>query len=274
MSDELDQYGVVGHPVAHSWSPFIDGMFAKQTGQSLIYRLYDVTPERFDAHVREFAARGGRGLNVTLPHKVAAASIARELTRRAQRAGAVNTLTFVDGEILGDNTDGVGLARDLTDNLGVRVADRRILIVGAGGAVRGVLGPLLELEPKEIVIAGRSVERAQTLAAQFADLGTVRGCGLDELSLGGSFDILINATSASLSGEVPSIAGDAITSGTLCYDMAYARTETAFSRWAKDHGCGRAVQGWGMLVEQAAESFAIWRGMRPLTAPVLALLPH
>jgi len=271
MSDELDQYGVVGHPVAHSWSPFIHGMFAKQTGQSLVYRLYDVEPERFESHVLEFAARGGRGLNVTVPHKLAAAGVARELTGRAQRAGAVNTLTFMDGEIFGDNTDGIGLARDLTDNLGVAVAASRILIIGAGGAVRGVLAPLLELAPREIVVAGRGAERAQGLAAQFADLGAVHGCGLDELPPE-PFDILINATSASLSGAVPEIAASAIGAGTLCYDMAYANTETAFSRWARERGCGRAVQGWGMLVEQAAESFAIWRGLRPLTAPVLALL--
>jgi len=275
MSARLDQYGVIGHPVAHSWSPFIHGMFAKQTGQELTYRLYDVAPEQFRERVLDFFAGGGRGLNVTLPHKPAAAALCNELSARAERAGAVNTLSFDGRVISGDNTDGAGLARDLISNLGLTIARRRVLIVGAGGAVRGVIAPLLELDPVELVIAGRSPERAQALAAEFTDLGPVRGCALPELSLG-AFDLLINATSASLSGEVPEIPHEAVNATTVCYDMAYAKGETAFVRWARNQGCGRAVQGWGMLVEQAAESFQIWRGIRPETGAVLALLsqPH
>ena len=271
MSAMVDQYGVVGHPVAHSWSPFIHTMFAKQTGQSLVYRLHDVDPEGFRAYVHEFAASGGRGLNVTVPHKLAAVGLATQLEPRAYRAGAVNTLTFVDRDVIGDNTDGAGLVRDLTENLGVVLANRRILIAGAGGAVRGVVGPLLETGPVELVVAGRTAERAEALAAEFADLGPVRGCGLEELSLG-TFDLVINATSAGLSGEVPPIAHEAISATTTCYDMGYAKGDTPFVRWARERGCERALQGWGMLVEQAAESFAIWRGVRPETAPVLALL--
>jgi len=272
LETPLDQYGVIGHPVAHSWSPFIHGLFARETGQALAYRLHDVPPERFEEYVLDFAARGGRGLNVTVPHKLAAARLATELSPRAARAAAANTLTFVETRILGDNTDGAGLVRDLTLNLGLTIANRRILIAGAGGAARGVLGPLIELEPIELAIAARSAERAQALARDSADLGAVRGCGLDELGLG-SFDLVINATSAGLAGEVPAIPAEAIGRSTTCYDMGYSRSDTAFVRWAREHGCERAVQGWGMLVEQAAESFLIWRGIRPDTASVRALLP-
>src|SRR5688572_27618780 len=173
-----DQYGVVGHPVAHSWSPFIHGMFARQTGESLVYRLHDVLPENFRAYVLDFFSRGGRGLNVTVPHKVAAADLANELTPRAERAMAVNTLAIQrDNRLLGDNTDGAGLVHDLRDNLSVRLAGRRVLIVGAGGATRGVVAPLLVLQPAEIVISNRTAERARSFAADFSDLGPVRGCG-------------------------------------------------------------------------------------------------
>ncbi|HTX24221.1 MAG TPA: shikimate dehydrogenase [Steroidobacteraceae bacterium] len=271
MNDALDEYGLIGHPVAHSWSPFIHGVFARQTGQAMTYRLHDVPAEQFEAYVLDFAARGGRGLNVTVPHKMAAARLARELTPRAQRAGAVNTLSFMGERLLGDNTDGAGLVRDLRDNLDVTVTRRRILICGAGGAARGAIGPLLELDPVEIVIAGRSLERARALAADFAPLGPVLGCALDDLLLG-HFDIVINATSASLTGAVPAIPATVIESAALCYDMAYARGATAFVTWAREQGCPRAVQGWGMLIEQAAEAFELWRGIRPDTGPVRRLL--
>jgi shikimate dehydrogenase len=271
LNPPLDEYGVVGHPVAHSWSPFIHGLFARETGQALVYRLHDVPPERFEEFVLRFAAGGGRGLNVTLPHKVAAAALAGELTARARRAGAVNTLVLDRERILGDNTDGAGLVRDLRVNLGLAIARRRILLAGAGGAARGVIAPLLELGPVELVIAGRIAERAQALAADFAALGPVRGCAFGDLLLG-SFDLIINATSASLSGELPAIPDDAVGAATTCYDMAYGKAESPFVRWARERGCERAVQGWGMLVEQAAESFLLWRGVRPDTGPVLAQL--
>jgi len=272
VNTPLDQYGVIGHPVAHSWSPFIHSLFARETGQALSYRLHDVPAERFVEYVLDFAARGGRGLNVTVPHKVAAAGLATELSPRAERARAANTLTFVETRILADNTDGAGLVRDLTLNLGVAIAGRRILIGGAGGAARGVLGPLLEHAPGEIVVAARTAERARGLAQGFADLGAVRGCGLEELGPD-PFDLVINATSAGLAGEVPAIPAAAIGPHTTCYDMGYSKSDTAFVLWARGRGCERAVQGWGMLVEQAAESFLIWRGIRPATAPVRALLP-
>jgi shikimate dehydrogenase len=268
----LDQYGVVGHPVAHSWSPFIHGLFSRETGQSMSYRLYDFNPEEFHERVRDFFKQGGRGLNITLPHKITAVDVADDLTARAAHAAAVNTFVVRnDGTILGDNTDGTGLVRDLCDNQGIVITHRRILIIGAGGACRGVLAPLLALSPTEVVIANRTSERAETLAKAFEKLGTTRGVGFRYIS-GGVFDLIINATSASLSGDIPAVPTSVIGPETVCYDMAYGKSDTPFVRWALKLGCTRALQGWGMLVEQAAESFRVWRGMRPSTAPVLAAL--
>ena len=267
-----NRYGVVGHPVAHSWSPFIHGLFARDTGQALSYRLFDFTPQEFEPRVRDFFTLGGRGLNVTVPHKIAAVTIASQLTTRATHAGAVNTLAMQqDGTILGDNTDGAGLVRDLCDNLGLVIIRRRILIVGAGGATRGVLAPLLALEPSEVVIANRTAERAKDMALAFTRLGAVQGVGFRDVS-GAPFDVVINATSASLSGELPAIPTSVIGPETVCYDMAYGKTDTTFMQWALSHGCARAMQGWGMLVEQAAESFRVWRGVKPSTASVLTAL--
>ena len=271
MGNALDQYGVVGHPVAHSLSPFIHGMFARETGQKISYRLHDVAPAEFDAHVRAFFAQGGRGLNVTLPHKIAALDVAHELTPRAAYAAAVNTLAARPDGILGDNTDGAGLVRDLCDNLGVVITHRRVLVIGAGGATRGILGPLLGLAPEVVVIANRTAQRAHTLAAAFTELGPVRGVGFAELG-GAPFDLIVNATSASLAGDLPPFPPAVIGPQTVCYDLAYGKSATAFVEWARRQGCARALQGWGMLVEQAAESFRLWRGLRPETAPVLAAL--
>ena len=267
MTRAPDSYGVIGHPVAHSLSPFIHGMFAKETGEAISYRLYDVSPEMFRGRVLDFFSGGGKGLNVTVPHKVAAAEIANELTPRASLAGAVNTLMMREDRVIGDNTDGIGLARDLTEFLGVTIAARRILILGAGGAARGVIAPLLELGPVDIVIANRSEDRALTLAADFSDLGPISGSGFSALA-GQTFGLVINATSASLDGKLPPLPPDILSADSVCYDMVYGRTETPFMRWALEHGCARAVQGLGMLVEQAAESFFVWRGVRPDTAPV------
>lgn len=272
MEGSADQYAVVGHPVAHSLSPFIHSLFARQTEQSLTYRLMDVAPETFTERVREFFATGGRGVNVTLPHKTRAMALADELTERARLAGAVNTLAVRrDGSLLGDNTDGAGLVQDLSVNLRWPVRDRSILLIGAGGAARGVIAPLLALAPRRIVIANRTAERAVALAAVFAGLGGLEGCGFGELGEQ-HFELIINATSASLTGELPAVPAAAFGADTLCYDMAYGRGDTPFTRWARELGCRDAVPGWGMLVEQAAESFRLWRGVRPLTAPVLAAL--
>ena len=272
MSPAVDQYGVFGHPVGHSLSPFIHGVFARDTGQQMTYRAFDVAPEEFTERVQGFFADGGRGLNITLPHKIAAVEVAQELTARAAHAAAVNTLALQgDNIILGDNTDGGGLVRDLCDNLGLIITQRRVLILGAGGATRGVLAPLLGLEPAIVVIANRTPERAEALAAAFADLGVTRGVGFEYIGET-PFDLIINATSASLSGDIPPVPAGAIGAQTVCYDLAYGRSAMAFVRWAQQSGCLRAVQGLGMLVEQAAESFRLWRGVRPETAQVLAVL--
>ena len=270
MGTALDQYGVAGHPVGHSLSPFIHGMFARETGQRISYRLYDVPPAEFHERVRAFFAQGGRGLNITLPHKITAVEVAHELTPRAAYAAAVNTLAARPDGILGDNTDGAGLVRDLCDNLGVAITRRRVLVIGAGGATRGILGPLLGLAPEVLVIANRTPQRAQALAAAFTELGVVRGVGFAELDQ--PFDLIVNATSASLAGELPPFPPTVIGPQTVCYDLAYGRSATAFVEWAMRQVCMRALQGWGMLVEQAAESFRLWRGIRPDTALVLAAL--
>ena len=270
-SAAVDQYGVFGHPVGHSLSPFIHGVFARDSGQQMSYRAYDVAPEEFTERVHSFFAGGGRGLNITLPHKIAAVEVAQELTGRAAHAAAVNTLALQGESILGDNTDGVGLVHDLCDNLGLVITQRRVLILGAGGATRGVLAPLLGLEPTILMIANRTPQRAEALAAAFADLGVTQGVGFEYVG-DTPFDLIINATSASLSGDIPPIPAGAIGPETVCYDLAYGRSAMAFVRWAQQSGCARAVQGLGMLVEQAAESFRLWRGVRPETAEVLAAL--
>jgi shikimate dehydrogenase len=264
-----DKYAVIGFPVAHSWSPFVHGLFARQTGHHLTYSRLEVPPEALNDKVAEFFAAGGKGLNVTVPHKQAACLIARERTTRAEMAGAVNTLALRDNGLLGDNTDGAGLLADLTRNLFFDLRGTRVLLLGAGGAARGVLGPVLEADPEYLEIANRNEERAAELAREFSTLGAVHGCGFDSITAS-TFDLVLNATSASLQNTIPPIPPGVIGPTTLCYDMAYGKGDTAFTRWSKSVGAGRAETGWGMLVEQAAESFLLWRGVRPDTAPVIA----
>jgi len=270
-----DQYGVAGHPVAHSWSPFIHGMFAKAAAQNMVYRLFDISAEDFRLEALRLFASGIKGLNVTLPHKSAAAELVNELTPRAQRAQAVNTIAlFQETGLLGDNTDGLGLTADLEKNLGLTLADKRVLILGAGGAVRGVLGPLMERELREVVIANRTPDRARRLAAEFADMGRISGCGFSAVR-GPPYDLIINATSAGLQGDMPEMPVGLIGEETICYDMAYGRGHTPFTLWAKSLHAARTTKGWGMLIEQAAESFFLWRGIRPDTEPVRkALAQH
>ena len=268
-----DRYAVIGHPVAHSRSPFIHARFAAQTGLSLTYTTIDAAPEHFAAAVRDFLAAGGKGLNVTVPHKEAALKLVQELTPRAQRAGAVNTLALRPGDagLLGDNTDGAGLARDLLNNHRVMIAGRRVLLLGAGGAARGVLAPLLGLKPSELTVVNRNVARARELVERFRDLGQLRAIGYADFGRD-PYDIVINATAASLAGELPPLPAGIVDSRSICYDMAYGREDTPFVRWAHERGCARALMGLGMLVEQAAESFHLWHGVRPDTASVLSEL--
>jgi shikimate dehydrogenase len=266
-----DAYALFGYPVQHSWSPFIHGMFARQTAEDMAYRLVESPPERFRSDVLDFFSSGGCGINVTLPHKQAAADLVNELTPRAQRADAVNTVVRHDEQLIGDNTDGAGLLVDLTRNLKLKFRSPRILLLGAGGAARGAIEPLMSLQPEVLVIANRSTARAQLLAMEFAELGDVRGCEFSQIEHR-PFDLVVNATSANLRGEVPLIPIDVVDYRTTCYDMAYGVGDTPFVTWAKRLSARRAEQGWGMLVEQAAEAFHLWRGVRPDTAPVLAVL--
>ena len=266
------RYVLFGHPVGHSWSPFIHGLFARQLGDIIDYKLVDVAPADFRKAVIDFFVGRGHGANVTVPHKQAAAEVVNEMTPRAERAGAVNTIVVQSGaKLLGDNTDGAGLVIDLRINLGVEIASRRILVLGAGGAVRGVLEPLLNEDPETVVIANRTPARAAELAREFADLGSVTGGGFDAIR-DGPWDIVINGTSASLVGEVPELPDEVFGPHTLCYDMAYGRGDTPFMEWAAARGATRVRKGFGMLVEQAAESYLLWRGVRPVTAPVLKAL--
>jgi shikimate dehydrogenase len=265
-----DRYAVIGHPVAHSRSPQIHQRFAADTGERLTYGRIDARPEGFEAAVRAFAEAGGRGLNVTVPHKEAAYGLAGEHGVEASEAQAVNTLSFLDGRIRGDNTDGVGLCLDLVTNLGVEIGGARVLIAGAGGATRGVLGPLLRMGPAAIVIANRTVARAEALAERFAG-GGVSAAGYEALG-GEPFDLVINATSAGLDNAAPPIPAACVGTRTFCYDMLYGHEPTPFARWAESAGASGIALGWGMLVEQAAESFRLWRGVRPDTAEVLRIL--
>lgn len=265
----MDRYVVIGNPVAHSRSPEIHARFARATGEALSYGRLLVEPGDFARAAGEFFAGGGLGANVTLPFKVDAFAFARELTPRAEQAGAVNTLAARGGTILGDNTDGAGLVRDLTANLGLDLAGKRILLLGAGGAARGVVGPLLALAPAALVIANRTRERALELARAFAARGPVRDAGFD--AMGSGYDLVVNATSSSTRGEPLALPAGVLAPGATAYDMAYGEAARAFLQGARAAGA-RACDGLGMLVEQAAESFHLWRGKRPETAEVIAAL--
>ncbi len=267
-----DRYGLVGHPVEHSRSPFIHTLFARQTGQQLTYELIDAAPAAFETAVRGFGAAGGRGLNVTVPHKEAAFTLVDELSKTARMAGAVNTITIVGNHLRGDNTDGVGFIRDITVNQGLDLAGRSVILFGAGGAARGVVGPLLAEKPAKIVIANRSRPRAVELAAHFGNPPEIELIDFDGLTGLPAFDLLVNASSAGLKGEATPFPGSLVSTDSVCYDMVYSRNDTPFVAWARQHNAGLAIQGWGMLVEQAAESFRIWRGVMPVTAPILKQL--
>jgi len=265
-----DRYAVIGNPIEHSKSPLIHAQFAQQADQDMSYERILGDLEDFAGDVRDFAAEGGRGLNVTVPFKERAFELADELSERAERAGAVNTLLLEEGVIRGDNTDGVGLVRDLGCNHSFNFAGSRILLLGAGGASRGVLFPLLEEEPASITIANRTASKALDLAAM-AESEKVTGCGLDELQ-GQQFDLIINGTAAGLNGKVPPIPDDCLAPGGWTYDMMYATEPTAFVKWGREHDAAKALDGLGMLVEQAAESFRLWRGVTPDTDAVIRAL--
>jgi shikimate dehydrogenase len=263
-----DLYCVFGNPIAHSKSPAIHTAFAASTGEKLVYEARLAPVDGFAQAIAAFVAVGGRGANVTVPFKEEAFRLCDQLSPRAARAGAVNTLSFVDGRILGDNTDGAGLVADITGNLGFSPAGKRILLLGAGGAARGVIEPLLATRPGALHIANRTADKAATLAAAFADIAPVDASNFADLA-GRNFDLVINATSASLSGDVLPLPDGIFAPGSLAYDMMYGKGETPFLSRARMQGAARCADGLGMLVGQAAEAFAIWRGVRPATDAVL-----
>ena len=265
----IDRYGVMGYPVSHSRSPVIHRLFALQTNQHIQYELFQVAPDKLETAVRQFQRTGGKGLNITLPHKSETARLCDQLGEHASTAGAVNTLSFREGKIHGDNTDGIGLVRDLAINQGFTLEGASILILGAGGATRGIVGPLLEMQPSSLRIANRTIDKAEALAEHFSHSGPVSACRFNLVPVAEEYDLIINATSAGVRGETPPYPESALSERTFCYDLSYGLKPTPFSVWAREHGAARSVMGWGMLVEQAAESFHIWRGVRPDTAPVL-----
>ncbi|MBE9568182.1 MAG: shikimate dehydrogenase [Proteobacteria bacterium] len=274
MNSSIDHYAVFGNPIKHSKSPQIHSLFAKQTGQSLIYTAELAEIGHFAEAVQNFLKDNGKGLNVTVPFKEDAWQLADTHSERAKRAGAVNTLKLEkDGHLFGDTTDGAGLVQDLIRNHQVSIKGKSILIIGAGGAVRGILQAFLEQDPDSILIANRTAKKAIQLANDFSDLGqihnsTIEGCGLNELE-NRHFDIVINGTSASLQGELPPIPDSIFNENACSYDMMYATQDTVFMKWSAENGATEVYDGLGMLVEQAAESFYIWRGVKPETAPVI-----
>ena len=268
----MDRYAVIGNPISHSRSPAIHAAFAHQTGQRLTYEALLAPLDSFADAVAQFRVDGGRGLNVTVPFKREAFALADAHSPRAHAAGAVNTLAFGPDGVYGDNTDGVGLVRDLRHNLGCRLEGSRILLLGAGGAARGAMLPLLGAQPASLTLANRSTDKAEALVATFREQrGSIPldACGFSALA-GREFDVVINATAASLANEAPPLPPGVFAPGALAYDMMYRRGDTPFLAVARRNGAARVADGLGMLVEQAAESFVLWRGVRPDTTPVLA----
>ena len=267
-------YAVVGNPISHSKSPRIHSLFAQQTGENIEYTAIQAPKDDFEGVVTGFFSRGGKGLNVTVPFKENAWALADRRTHRAEKAGAANTLHMdTDQRLTADNTDGTGLVTDLVKNHGVELRGARILVLGAGGAVRGVLGPLLTKKPESLTIANRTLAKAQGLVLLFAeDAGDVvmDACGFGTPVQ--PFDVIINGTSASLQGDLPPLNSSVIAPDTLVYDMMYSLQTTPFNQWALDQGATRVLDGLGMLVEQAAESFRVWRGVNPETASVIERL--
>ncbi len=265
-----DRYALVGKPVSHSRSPMIHQIFARETGQNLTYELIEAEADEFETAVRGFGAAGGKGMNVTVPYKEAAFHLCGTTGEEARAAGAVNTISFRGTTLHGDNTDGIGFMRDLTINNGADPAGASVLVLGAGGAARGIVGPLLAAGPERLVIANRTEERAIALREAVSGGAGIDVCRFDELELQGPFDIVVNATSAGLNNESMPFSPQIVGATTTCYDLVYGNTTTPFVQWAENAGAATALQGWGMLVEQAAESFRIWRDIMPPTADLIA----
>jgi shikimate dehydrogenase len=267
-----NKYAVIGNPIGHSKSPLIHNAFAQQEKVNIDYQLILADEDKFTQSVNQFVHQGGLGLNVTVPFKIAAYEQCQQLNEYAQAAGAVNTISF-DSEIgwIGANTDGIGLLTDLKNNQHLQLANKNILILGAGGAARGILLPLLQENPKRLLIANRTVSKAEELVHTFSAIGNIDSCGFEQID-NQAFDLIINATSASLDDDVPAVTNNIVGAETICYDLAYSDKPTAFINWSNKLNAKKSIDGIGMLIEQAAESYYIWRGFRPETKPVFNLL--
>lgn len=264
-----DRYAVFGQPIQHSQSPLIHTLFAKQTGQNIHYDKQEVSAAEFENAVDHFFSSGGKGLNCTVPIKERAWQKASKKSERAQLSKAINTLMLLkDGTLFGDNTDGSGLVRDLIENNEITITGKRLLLLGAGGASRGILGPLLDQSPTSILVVNRTISRATTLVADFQHKGHIKSGGFDCLH-GKQFDLILNATAASLTGELPPLPDNILNPDGNCYDLAYSTKKTPFVRWGESQNAHLSLDGIGMLVEQAADAFEIWRGVRPKTKPVI-----
>ncbi len=264
-----DRYAVIGNPISHSKSPMIHSEFAMQTSQDLDYIARMIPLDDLEAGLKQLQIEGFKGINITVPFKEQSWQLVSNKSAHAQRAGAINTIIFnADGTMTGDNTDGIGLCRDLIDNHQIQIKGKRLLLLGAGGAARGVIEPLMKHQPSSLFIANRTASKATDLCTLFADFGDLDGGGYDALA--GSFDIIVNATSASLNGEVPPLPDNILNPHSICYDMMYSNSDTTFITWAKNHNAAKAIDGLGMLVEQAAEAFRLWRGVKPKTQTVIA----
>ncbi len=267
----IDLYAVIGNPISQTKSPFIHGLYAKACGQDISYTALEGPLGGFTSAVEAFRAAGGRGMNVTVPFKMDACAYATALSERARLAGAVNALKFEGDQVLGENFDGIGLVRDVTHNLGFALRGKRVLVLGAGGAVRGALLPFIHEQPASLTIANRTPSKAVALAAEVASHAQVNGCSYEALA-GQSYDLVFNATSASLRGELPPVPATAFAPGCLAHELAYGKGLTPFLRFAQASGAGHLADGVGMLAEQAAEAFEWWRGTRPDTQGVIAQL--
>tara|TARA_B100001142_G_scaffold316132_1_gene355545 strand:+ start:220 stop:1080 length:861 start_codon:yes stop_codon:yes gene_type:complete len=267
-----EQYGVIGDPISHSQSPSIHKFFAKQLGQNINYKAYHVPADKLESFIIEFQNKGGKGLNVTLPHKTSVLNCTDEISSRAMEAGAINTLIINDKKIIGDNTDGIGLINDLEINFNQPLENKRVLVLGAGGAALGILNPLLKRKPKLILVANRSASKTKIITSKFKLNSTLDACGINDLESNQTFDIIINATSIGVTKQSINFPSFIISEDTICYDLSYSYEPTLFMQWSMENKAKLAIQGWGMLIEQAAASYFLWRNRKPNTSTLLEQL--
>lgn len=270
MNNKLkEKYGVIGDPISHSRSPEIHKLFAQQFNEKIDYNKYHIKADNLEQFIIDFHSSGGRGLNITLPHKMSAMNSVSVLSPNAIQAKAINTIYFNGNEIIGDNTDGIGLIADLRDNFQVEIKNKKILILGAGGAVRGIIGSLIKENPSHIEIANRTISHAEKISKDFSNEASIKTCTIEELNEKGNFDLIINAISFDTNNKDIALSKNIISKSSICYDLSYNSSPTQFMLWAMKNGANFAIQGWGMLIEQAAESYLIWKKIRPDTSAIL-----